>query len=481
MSAPSHPEGIICLVIVALLSGCAHRVQWLDLTSQHFVVHTNLAPEAARSAAVQLEHARAILLGTFPPSPLLGTGSGNAPPLEVVVFASPAQLQELSGDPLLDAALTHDWRGPLLLTSSSTSFLEARQLPLTLHQLAHHFSAHALRRWPRWFEEGLASYVETITIDPDAKSAVRGAADQLKLDEVVRWGILPVESLWAWDVEADPKVGLEKHRAASAWFWVHFLFNLHRKELDGFMRSLSAGEEPREAWPKAFGNLAPEALAEAARAYIAKGQVRSQKMDLELLNTSRTARSMPDAQVHALFARVAAVTGAPSRARAEALTAAKMDARDPKVQEQLAINLETVEARVAAARQLVARDGKAASSWVLLGQALPASDPERGQALAFAAELDPKSFLALSELAAFRCAEGKCAEGVPLAERAASLAPGDARVQAAAAAVQWSAALCPQAVVSQQRALEVFPHRASAEWRKQLQTQLAEYQRCLGR
>lgn len=470
------------LGLFALLCGCAHvapecathaGTPWLELSSQHFVVRTNLPAEEARAAAVQLERARASVLAAFP-----NGGKTSAEPLEVVVFARTAQLQDLSGDPLLNAALVHDWRGPMLLTASTAALIESTQLRLTLHELAHHASARALRRWPRWFEEGLAVYLETITIDLEKKLAVRGAAHQLKLGEVMRWGVLPVASLWAWDVEPDSLNGLEQHRAASAWFWVHFLFNEQRGVLDRFMRSLAEGEEPRSAWAAAMGQMSPEAMAQAANEYIAKGQTRSQVMELAQLNTAFSERVIPDAEVHAVLSRAAGATGAWPRARAEARAALKLGANEQMVQEQNVVTQDTAEGRVEAARlltQLLPRD---AAGWLLLGLALPATDAERGQALALAVELEPRSFFALSELAKFRCGEARCDEGVVLAEKAAGLAPGDARVQAATAAVQRQAGLCALAVVSQQRALEVLPRRASTGLRKQLQGRLAEYQRC---
>lgn len=470
------------MCVFALLSSCAHvapecathaGTPWLELRSQHFVVRTNLPAEEARGTAVQLERARASVLAAFP-----NGGKDSPEPLETVIFASTAQLQDLSGDPLLDATLAHDWRGPLLLTASTTALIESTQLRLTLHELAHHSSASALRRWPRWFEEGLAIYLETITIDSEKKLAVRGAAHQLKLGEVMRWGVLPVTSLWAWDVEPDPLNGLEQHRAASSWFWVHFLFNEQRGALDRFMRSLAEGEEPRSAWDAALGKVSPEEMAQAADAYIAKGQTRSQVMELAQLNTAFNERVMPDAEVHALLARAAGAVGAWPRARAEAQMALKLGPSDLMAQEQNVVTQETAEGRVDAARALTQQTPQAAAGWLLLGLALPAIDPERGQALALAVELEPKSFFALSELAKFRCAEARCQEGVVLAEKAAGLAPGDARVQAATAAVQHQAGLCALAVVSQQRALEVLPRRASTGLRMQLQGRLADYQRC---
>jgi tetratricopeptide (TPR) repeat protein len=443
---------------------------WLELTSQHFVVTTNLAPAEARAAAVQLEHARASILAAFP--------TGEAPVLDAVIFESAAQLHELSGDPLLDAALAHDRRGPLLLTGNAGSLFGVTQLRAMLHELAHHFSAGVLRRWPRWFEEGFAIYLETITLDPDAKTVVRGAAHQERLDQVTRWGVLPVKSLWAWDVEPDRHNGLEEHRAASSWFWVHFFVNEHRPMLDRFMRSLAEGEEPGAAWTAAFGTLTPEVMAAEATAYLARQQTRSQKMDVSQLNTSLSERTVPDAEVHAVLSRAAAATGAWPRARAEARAAMALNPHDLKALEQDVVTQESPEARAAAARALTEAAPGLAAGWLLLGLSLPANDALRGQALEKALELDPQSVTAAIELAAFRCAEGRCPEGVALAERAVSLAPGDARVHASAASVFLQAGQCAKAQVSQQRALETLPHRASAALRSQLQARLAEYQRC---
>lgn len=189
------------LVLVVLISGCTHVTPecsahggpaWQELASQHFVVRTNLEPADARAATVQLERARAALLPAFPEAP-------SGAPLEVVLFRDAAQLQNVTGDPALDGTFTHDWAGPLLLMSKTGSMFDSTpQLRLVMHELAHYFAAQSLRRVPRWFAEGLAHYLETVTIDADAQTARRGRANQERLGEVLRWGILPVESLWAW-------------------------------------------------------------------------------------------------------------------------------------------------------------------------------------------------------------------------------------------------------------------------------------------
>jgi hypothetical protein len=338
-TALTHRSAKGLVLSLLALTGCAHgNAPWRELTSQHFVVRSNLSADEARDSSVQLERARAAIL------PVLPEGLTERP-LEVVVFQSTGQLEDLAGE----AQLLHDWRGPLLLIASTASILDSSpQFQEVLHELAHHYVASALRRWPRWFEEGLSTYLETITIDAGAKTAKRGRAHQLKLGEVERWGILPVTSLWAWDVEPDEHNGLEEHRAASAWFWVHYLFNAQRTALEKFMRSLSEGTEPRDAWVAAFGSVDPQAMATAAKEYIEKGQARAQLLELGELNTEVVEKPMPDAQVHALFARVAAGTGAWPRARVEATAAMSLDGNDVRALEQHVVTQESAESRVRA-------------------------------------------------------------------------------------------------------------------------------------
>ena len=97
----------IGLAALVMLSGCAHvtpecarhgGTPWREITSQHFVVQTNLSADDARAAAIQLEQARASILGALP-------SGGSTPSLEVVVFTSAAQLSELSDEPLCRRAL----------------------------------------------------------------------------------------------------------------------------------------------------------------------------------------------------------------------------------------------------------------------------------------------------------------------------------------------------------------------------------------
>lgn len=460
-----HPMRSMLVLLVAL-SGCAHLTPecathgagpWREWTSAHFKVRSNLPAADAQAATVQLERARAALLPAFP------SGPTERAPLEVVLFENAAQLHDVTGDASLDVTFTHDWAGPVLALSPTGSVFESSpQLRALLHELAHWFSAQSLRRAPRWFTEGLAHYLETTTLDDRAQTARRGRANQERLDEVLRWGILPVTSLWAWDVAQDQRPGLEQHRAASAWFWVHFLCNEQRPALTKFMEALAAGRAPRDAWSAAFAHLGPEAMSAAAQAYLAKGQVRTQHLELGQLNVAMTERVVSDAEVHATLARVAAASGAWARAGSEAQVATSLDPANPRALEQHVVTAATPEARLEAARQLTQAWPQLPAGWLLLALALPPAEPERVTALEQALALDPDSFLALSELAQRRCAAGQCREAVSLAEKAARLAPEDVRVWASYATVLAKAGQCAEAVSVKERAREVLGHRAKA-------------------
>lgn len=189
-------------------------------------------------------------------------------------------------------------------------------------------------------------------------------------------------------------------------------------------------------------------------------------------------RVIPDGEVHAVLARVAASTSAWPRARGEVALALALAPTNPRVLEQRIVTETTPEARVAAARELTVSNPELASGWLLLALSLPQGDAERVVDLEQALSKNPGSFLALSELAQRRCAEGHCAEAVALAERAVTLAPEDIRVLSACAAVQSKAGQCAGAVATQERALGVLSHRASVQQKQQLLARLAEYQGC---
>ena len=404
-------------------------------------------------AVVQLEQARTALLPA-----LLGIAVSDAP-LEVVVLEGAAPVAPGS---LSDGLFVRDWRGPVLVLAGDTSLLDARsRLSVLAHELAHYYSGRAMKRRPRWISEGLAAYLETLTLDADARQATRGRANQDRLADVERWDILPIDSLWAWDELHDERPGLEQHRVASAWFWVHYLFNEHRALLEKYFAALSQGLEPRAAWARVFSDLPAPKLAAAAAAWKAKGEVRTQRLELSDVERSITTTRLPDARAHAVLARLAAATGHWERARAELAAAVALAPDDAAVLEQAVVASDTAEARVERARALTSAQPQLAVGWALLGLAL--TDPaERTAALERAVDLDRQLFVAVSELAQMR-------GSVELAEQAVELAPDDVRVLTTAATVFSRAGQCERAQSVQQHAFEVLPHHASAALRTRLE------------
>ncbi|MFO0595565.1 MAG: DUF1570 domain-containing protein [Myxococcaceae bacterium] len=455
-------------LLLLATSGCAHGPSsWLELRSPHFLLRTDLDEADARASLLKLELARATVLPTLQASELTSS------PLEAVVFANPSDLATATGDD--GASVVEDWRGPLLVTTDDAAiFASNPQLERTLHELTHLLSARIFRRLPRWVSEGLAAYLETALIDPQTKTARRGRANQVRLGDVERWDLLPVESLWAWtQVEAD-KPGLEQHRIASAWFWVYWLLNEHRGQFEGFVRALARGDEPSGAWKAAFPSLTTEAMVTESRRFREEGKSVGQSLELAGIDAQFQVRLLDDAEVHVLQSRLAAARGDWSTASAEADAAVALTPRDGPALEQVAATRSDPAQRLAAAQKLTTEQPGRADGWLLLAMA---STDGKDVALQRALELDPTAPLVTAELASFHRARGETTAAIDLARRAFQV-PANARVLFTSADVLAASGLCGEALTLDLRALELLPHRSEKTVGVKLHQRLDELSKC---
>ncbi|MBL8915344.1 MAG: DUF1570 domain-containing protein [Archangium sp.] len=463
-------------LLALLASGCAtvspecasHGGNtWRQVVSPHFSLVTNLGAEEAKASMLKLEMSRSAVLPV-----LQGTELSTAP-IEVVLFASGAQLNAVAGTD--QSFWSEDFRGPLFVIQDDANILASNpQLERTLHELTHLLSARVFRRLPRWVAEGLASYLETVTLDVKEKTARRGKANQVRLGDIERWNILPVESLWAWTGVEKDKPGLEQHRLASAWFWVYFLVNEHRAAFEGFLKALAKGDGPSAAWKKAFPELTTASMASASDKFRAEGRSTGQSIELSRMDLAITESALPDARVHAVFSRLAALRGDWKRAAEQADLASSMDANDVAVLEQVSATRGDPEARVAAAEKATLTDPRRVDAWLLLGMA---SASAKETALKTVLELDSSQPTAGAELAVAAKANGQNNESVDFARRAYR-APANARALAMSADVLAQAGLCREALTLELRALESLPHALEDTVAAKLHAKLDELAKC---
>src|SRR6185503_20000450 len=89
--------------------------------------------------------------------------------LEVVVFADRQSLADFAGHGV-GGYVVEGPRGPLLVMALNGVGGKA----VASHELSHHLIAQALQRQPRWLGEGLATYFESVQIEPSGTAVTFG-------------------------------------------------------------------------------------------------------------------------------------------------------------------------------------------------------------------------------------------------------------------------------------------------------------------
>ena len=468
---------------VLVLGGCATAVRslpvqrcpleggpaWRTLTSEHFVVHTNLDSAAAHAETQRLEQLRRALLLPF--------GPAFDPPgrIEVYLVGSAQEWRELMGDRV---------GGFFVALGSPRIFMPANERGhVYAHELTHHLHAFVHPGAPRWLREGLAQYLETLTLDGSARQAGLGRANR----DAMGWlRIQPAARLsWLWEAQ-DRSLEADELALfyASSWAWVHFLLNERPREFADFQRRLAATEEPRGAFAAAFGVKDMDTLYSGLQGYLRLGRYSYVSFPLPPAPTGIQEEELGPADAHAHYAHLRrfgmAGAWAQRKAAAEAEVARGL-AHDPRHLglrvAQAPMPSEDRGGALAAARRLTREAPDSAEAWDYLADALDDDGPpddERLGALRRVVELRPGDSSALNSLAWGHVQRGEGAVALPVAERAARQAPWSPAILDTWAATLAAAGRCPEAVAVQRRAVAMLPDRVPEAMRTSYTSTLAK-------
>lgn len=357
----SRVVGMVGALVVAALGGCAgtHRIAcpehggapWSALRTEHFLVRTDLGAAEARQWVVRLEQLRAALLEA-------AWHGAPVPPgrLEVVLFRSveervqfvPAEADaitysNLAGDQLVVAQAGDASMSANVSYAGYSWFVHHKLRPevALAHELAHTLNDQFLRRQPTWLAEGLAEVLETVTYDAETRTATLGAPPSFP----VRWfgpgkQTPNVASLLAGrPLRLDTEAGLAYY--ADSWALVNWLLNQRGTPFNRYQGRLREGEDPEQAWTAEIGTRGA-ALDDEVRGYLASlingtGTYKTYSVPVPIWSGAVLRTPMPDAEVHALWARVLSLASSSpkvkARVAADVAEAVRLDPLNPAVLE----------------------------------------------------------------------------------------------------------------------------------------------------
>ncbi|NTX04265.1 DUF1570 domain-containing protein [Myxococcus sp. CA040A] len=481
--------------LLACLSGCSSMRAlcpleggrpWVEVRSPHFSIRTDLDTDTAEDAARELEMLRQGLLQAW--------GGSFDPPgtVEVIVLRNRRELSEFTNVGIEGFSATTS-EGPLLVMAGNSYALseDAADISTQAHELTHYLSQFALVRQPRWLSEGLATYLETITLRPERREVILGALHAPFLDHVKRSGWRTLDELWEWDRRGLMSSAESRQYYASAWLWVHFFISQHSERFERFQKRLMRGEEPRSAWDESFRGV--KDIAGQVHAYAHGGRhVHYPRITAPLLPVSSDihTRLLDPAEVHAVRARLILLTpgAAPAEARQEKAEwemaqALKEDPGNLTVALLRIRSMGDPDQQLGFARDLVSRRPESGLAWDALAQALDAAGyatEEQEAARLRAAELVPDSVGTQNGLARYYARTAQPEKGLGAAQRAVALAPGNASVLDTYSTILFQLGRCQEALATQQLAVEVLYEGTPERLRQTVHDTLARYEAVCG-
>ncbi|HTP50826.1 MAG TPA: tetratricopeptide repeat protein [Anaeromyxobacteraceae bacterium] len=444
---------------------------WHEISSEHFILHTDLPSAEAGRLLGRVERLRAALVAGLPGGTTPASGR-----VDVIAFRTAEEYQPFSPGNTFGYYIRYDGGSPRIVIPGEFGPLQHAMLA---HEITHDLLAAKYKRRPRWFAEGLAVYMETVRDGADGTVTVGGAPRE-RLD-TARSSRVSVSELLRWDGSPGQRQMLDYY--AGSWLLVHWLVHARPAAFETMGRLLAAGVAPETAWRAALPDVDPDdpqallALDGALTVYL-QGRLPTEERECHSpAAVGYFEQDLSTPEMHAIRLEIWQFGAGKDvrRLRAEVQETLQEDPANPTALEYLA-GLDRVDP-LPLARRAVAGHPNDPRAHIFLASALqgPAHAAEREQAFRRAAELAPRNPAALHNLADELFASGKLGEALPVAEKAAALAPWSTPILAGYAAVLSGLGRCSEAIRIQQRAIEAIPDRDTDAQRNALSRTLAAY------
>jgi hypothetical protein len=412
--------------MLAVAAGCAtvstgsakDPRTWRELTSDHFVLRSDLGQWEAMAVLRTLEETRATMIGS-----MWSERGMSRERLQAVAMASADERATYMGTRF---AALHVQRPPLPPTLFIPDVGNGREAK---HELAHYLSRQVWPIQPAWFAEGIACFFESVHADPTADHGmIVGEPLVARLRSFQLRGAMAVDRL----VRAFPAEGADDDQFyATSWLLVHYLINNRPQQLDAFQELVGGLQPGPVAFRRAFPDLAAGNLAEALDEYVRRGQYRVRRIEIPRWNEHADVRELSPAEVHALRALLRATIPSDSeapearRAAMQADLAQALNARTPPI-DALALafffmdgsrQADPAATRAALARRATASNPNHWMAWLMAHESAPPGSDESAQALQKALALAPTEPEVSMALANERARAGRWPEVLRITNR----------------------------------------------------------------
>jgi hypothetical protein len=424
--------------------------QWIELTSRHFTLRTDLPNRQARAALADFEGVYGTLeTVAFP---------GDAPRdrIDVVLFSDEAGFRAISprgaagyfmprqaDDP--EPQPTIAIHGNMLVAGTLVEPTQRR----FRHELTHRFIDHRLRWTPPWLEEGLAEYYSTLKVN--GNEAVVGTLPNTKIvrvdihtgmslvdsqiDNRVDLADVPtVEQLLTSDFASFHDPAHELGNYAGSWIFVHMMLNGpfgYAPRFQRFLDLLAGGATPPEAWRDCFWMVPLWRLERDFKRYVTRTEMDPHALSVAVPKAKKPERerAMGADEVHLMLARIrpwdsreSILAAGAELATARAIAGEHASAELHYWSGVYALRWRHFDEAERELRAAIAAEPGRARHWLALAEALDRDEREgaRAELDSVVAVLEPiaTSARALDFLARYYSGHGRLDAGLPFARRA---------------------------------------------------------------
>ncbi len=226
--------------------------RWIRAESEHFIVYADRSEREVRAAVQSLEDLDYTL------RVLTAVGDRPAPnKLEIFLLRSSIPFRRIV--PRSDAlgiylSTTEGIAAILTYRDSSNDMFAVTREQVLSHEYAHHFMLNYFSvAYPRWYVEGWAEYVSTITVED--RVARIGARNDARGLSIIAAGLLPVNRLLAPERVSNRDDTFTERFYATSWVAASYIANTAERQegLRRYVRALNDGADPIDSFEPAFG------------------------------------------------------------------------------------------------------------------------------------------------------------------------------------------------------------------------------------